>query len=213
MNCATGDFRHTFEDVNIPARGVPLAFSRTYDAASAAVEGPFGYGWHGSASMSIAVEGDAARITQENGSVVTFERQGDGTWSAPQRVLATLESRPNGEFAFTRYADHNTYLFSASGSLSSVSDPNGETTTYGYTDTRLTSMTDSSGRQVTFAYSGSQVTSIDFPRDRSLTLAYDAEGDLISTSEGETQWRFTSRRLAPLGDDDRPARPDASQHL
>ena len=52
-------------------------------------------------------------------------------------------------------------------------------------------MTDSSGRQVTFAYSGSQVTSIDFPRDRSLTLAYDAEGDLISTSEGETQWRFT----------------------
>ncbi|MEW6155330.1 MAG: LamG-like jellyroll fold domain-containing protein, partial [Actinomycetota bacterium] len=44
VNTATGNFWHTFTDLTIPGRGVPLRLQRTYNSDLAAVDGPFGKG-------------------------------------------------------------------------------------------------------------------------------------------------------------------------
>jgi hypothetical protein len=45
VNCATGTFWHTFNDLSVPGRGVPLSFARPYTSAAASVDGRLGYGW------------------------------------------------------------------------------------------------------------------------------------------------------------------------
>ncbi len=45
INCATGEFWHTFDDLAIPRRGVPLHFTHSYSSQQAAQNGTLGYGW------------------------------------------------------------------------------------------------------------------------------------------------------------------------
>lgn len=53
VNCASGDFWHTFVDAAIPGRGPALNLSRTYNSLSAATKGIFGYGWSSSYDMHL----------------------------------------------------------------------------------------------------------------------------------------------------------------
>ncbi|HLN15497.1 MAG TPA: LamG-like jellyroll fold domain-containing protein, partial [Acidimicrobiales bacterium] len=84
---ATGDFSQSETDLSVPGAGVPLAFTRTYDAvaaqgeaAASAASGPFGYGWTDNLAMSVAWNSvaDTATVTQENGSQVTFDYYAQG---------------------------------------------------------------------------------------------------------------------------------------
>src|SRR5262249_8216220 len=72
VNCATGNFWHTFTDLAIPGRGPALALQRTYNAQEASTDSPFGLGWNSSYTMSLAVAGvtGVITVTQENGSTV-----------------------------------------------------------------------------------------------------------------------------------------------
>lgn len=82
VNPATGDFYDTKTDLTIPGAGIPLTFSRTYDADAAqaaesttASAGPLGYGWSDNLGMSVSYNGGTglATVTQANGSQVPFQ--------------------------------------------------------------------------------------------------------------------------------------------
>ena len=82
VNPATGDFYDTETDLTIPGVGIPLTFSRTYDAEAAQAEvaatapaGPLGYGWTNSLGLSISYNSTAnqATVTQANGSEILFQ--------------------------------------------------------------------------------------------------------------------------------------------
>ena len=77
VNCATGEFWHTFTDFSVPGRGVPLNLTRTYVSAAAGTDGPFGFGWSDSYGMSLSTDaaGDVT-VTQEDGSTLTFTPNG-----------------------------------------------------------------------------------------------------------------------------------------
>ena len=99
VNDATGDFYDTFSDVTVPGAGIPMTFTRTYDAQAAqelagqsgAPPGDLGYGWFDNLGMSITDTpisqpvtlqdstgpqtfdpSDEATITRSNGSQISF---------------------------------------------------------------------------------------------------------------------------------------------
>jgi len=194
VNCATGVFWHEFTDASIPGLGIPLEFSRTYSSMNAATDGPLGFGWTDSYNMSLALDEEtgAATIHEEGGSEVTFPSNGEGGFTTPPRVLATLEANEDGTYTFSRYADHIRYVFSASGQLLSEADRNGNTTTLTYSGGLLQSVTDPSGRSLTFTYTGSRIHTITDPMGRTTTIAYDGSGNL-KEAVGPTgrKWSFT----------------------
>lgn len=194
VNCATGVFWHQFTDLSVPGRGVALNFSRTYSSSAAATDGPLGFGWTDSYNMSLATDasGDAI-ITQEDGSVITFQPNGSGGFTAPPRVLATLAENADGSFTLVRDKSQVQYNFSATGQLTSEVDLNGYQADLAYNGNgQLTTVTDSEGRTLTFTYSGSHIATVKDPMGRVWTYAYDGSGNLVSAADPMNRtWSFS----------------------
>lgn len=185
INCATGNFWHSFTDLTVPDRGLPLALARTYNSLDASTPGPFGYGWSSSYSMRLTFDssGDAT-VHQEDGATVTFSPNGSGQFTAPPRVIATLVQNGDGTYTFTRRAREK-FVFSSSGQLQSISDLDGDTNTLAYNGSgQLTSVSDAEGRQLTFAYgSNGDVSSVTDPAGRAVSYTYDSAGDLTKVTD------------------------------
>ena len=194
VNCATGVFWHTFTDLSVPGRGVPLDLTRTYESSRAGTDGPFGYGWSNSYGMSLATDPSGnVTITQEDGSTVTFSPDGSGGFTAPPYVLATLVQNSDGSYTFTRDRGQNSYGFSAAGRLTSETDLNGYATTLAYNAAgELATVTDPAGRTLAFTYAGPHVATVTGPLGRVYTYSYDASGDLVKVTDPLGRpWTFT----------------------
>ena len=150
VDLATGDFTESHTDISVPGAGVPLDFTRTYDAQSAQAEvtngsplPPLGYGWSDNLAMSVAYDSSTqtATVTEENGAQTTFNPYVSGTspaWctgvtnfcaSAP-RIEATLNHNTDGTWTYVRTTGSSaqeTLTFSSAGALTSVADAAGDT--------------------------------------------------------------------------------------
>ena len=148
VDTATGDFHETATDLSLPGAGVPLAFTRTYDAQAAQAEAaagspapPLGYGWSDNLGMSLAYNSSnqTATITEENGAQTAFTPYVSGTspaWcsgstnfcaTAP-RIEATLNQNSDGTWTYARATGgQETFTFSSAGALSSIADSAGDT--------------------------------------------------------------------------------------
>ena len=91
-------------------------------------------------------------------------RNTDGTWTLTQKMG-------------TRYN------FRADGTLGSIVDLNGNTTSCLYTASSLTSVTDPAGRALGLAYTGGLLTSVTDLEGRTWTLSYDGAGRLAQVSD------------------------------
>lgn len=64
INTYDGEFYHTFVDFALPARGAPVSFAHTYSSVvaqqdtAAGTHGPLGWGWTGSAGVSMTWDFD-----------------------------------------------------------------------------------------------------------------------------------------------------------
>ena len=189
----TGNFSHSFTDLAISGRGMPLNLSRTYAAQAAAQNGPFGYGWFSSYStVGLALDASSnAWVTQESGAAVPFIWSGTA-YQAPSRVFATLTKNGDGTYTFVRH-QRQTFVFSALGQLTAEHDLNGETTTLAYNGSgQLATVTDAAGRTLTFTDgSNGDVAQVTDPSGRTVRYGYDGNGNLTSVVgvRGET-WQF-----------------------
>ncbi len=185
VNCASGDFWHTFTDASVPGPGPALDLTRTYNSLAASSNGPFGYGWESTYTSSLTVNSDSSvTITEDDGSQVTAEPNGSGGYIAPSWADSTLSyNSTSSTWAFVRQAT-TTYTYNSTGQLTSIADPNGATTTLSYTSGKLTSVTDSTGRSLTFAYgTNGLVSSVTDPLSRTATYGYDGTGQLTSVTD------------------------------
>jgi len=175
VNCATGEFWHTFADLAVPGRGMALDFTRTYSSLGAGQSGPLGFGWTHSYNMSLAVDSASGNvtITEETGSQVTFTPTPSG-YQPPSRVIATLVKNADGSFTFTRW-DGEQFLFNAAGQLVQESDRNGYKTTLAYNSGgALGGVTDPAGRSLTFSYVGALLVSVTDVANRKVSFSYDS---------------------------------------
>jgi RHS repeat-associated protein len=194
VDSLTGRLSEVVTDMTVPGRGAELDLERTYDSSMASSLGPFGYGWTSSYAMSIGPDAtygpSVMDVTQENGSVVDFAKQPDGSWAPPSRVFASLVGNADGTWTFTRH-DGESFKFSSAGQLIAESDLNGDTTTLWYSGGKLATVTDPAGRALTFTYSGPLVTEVTDSSGRSVTYAYNSADDLtgVTDVDGGT-WQY-----------------------
>jgi RHS repeat-associated protein len=195
VDTATGYFGQTWTDLVTPGRGEPLDFTRTYTESiadpsgpngSAAVDGPFGFGWTFSYNLSATTDATTGNVTihQEDGSQVPFiDSSGTYTPSAP-RFDATLTASGTN-YVFTRRG-HDIFTFDkTTGRLTSEQDLAGAkasptyATTLAYdTSGHLHTITDPGGRVYTLTWTGNHITQLADSAGRVVTYAYDATSDL-----------------------------------
>jgi RHS repeat-associated protein len=197
VNTESGVFSHTFADLSVPGRGVPLGFSHSYNSFAAGSDSPLGFGWSEPYSMSLAVDGSGnVTVTQENGSQVVFTNSG-GTLTPPPRVIATLVKYGVGSYTFTRGA-REIFDFNASGQLVDLKDLNGYMTTLAYSAGQLATVTDPAGRKLSFTWVGSHITTVTDPLVRSVFFGYDGSGNLVDVTDvagGNTHFTYDPNHL------------------
>ncbi len=205
VDAEDGNMYHTFNDIQIPGRGLPLAFTRTYNSLAASTNGPLGYGWVDNLGANLAVSGSTAVLTEENGAQTTFTLNGS-TWSAPPRDIATLTHNGDGTWTVLRHAQQ-TLTFNSAGQLMSMSDLNGNTLTYSYSEGQLKAVTDEAGRRLTLGYSGGHLVTVTDPNvtpNRVVSFDYDQAGNLTDVTDvngRHTQFTYDgSHRMLTMKD-------------
>ncbi len=211
VNCATGDFSESQTDVLIGGRGVPLELTRAYSAQAAAVAssaGAFGYGWSGSFSDHLTIEGGGEKVTlvAGNGNTFAFTKVSGTTYAGPAWSQNSLSGSPEAGYTLT-CADQTELAFSGAGKLEIVTDRNGNETTLGYDEAgHLKTITDAAGRQLTYTYNGGgQVESVKDPMGHLVKYTYES-GNLASVTlpgQETPRWKFkydASHRITEMTD-------------
>ncbi|HZU13390.1 MAG TPA: RHS repeat-associated core domain-containing protein [Chloroflexota bacterium] len=198
VNMATGSFWHTFSDIAIPGRGLPLDLTHTYRSLLVSQDSPLGFGWTDSYNMFLSSNADGSiGVHEESGTVVTFASNGSG-YQAPSRVLGTLTTNSDGTLTFKRN-DQTSYVFSAptpstAGRLLKEIDRNGYTTSLSYNGSgQLTTVTDPAGRTLFFTYNAAnRIQSVADQSERQVSFGYDNNGNLTTATDTRNgTWYFT----------------------
>ncbi len=151
---------------------------------------PFGAGWMLDGLDQLVTSDSGALLVQSDGTMAYFS--GDSYTS------------PAGPFAFSSLTYSDSYYqlvgtdgtketFNSSGQLVSVTDNDGNITSYTYSSDRLYQITNPSHQTTTFSYNDSDlVATIEDFVERDTTLTYNGYGQLIQVTdpnpeEGETQ--------------------------
>ena len=195
VDTQSGNFFHSFSELTIPGRGPSLNLGLTYNSALASTNGPFGYGWSSTYTMSLTSSSGVVTVDQENGSEITFTQVSGAGYVAAPRVQATLVNNPGGTWTLTRQ-NGDSFTFNSSGQLTAETDRNGYTTSLAYSSGELSTVTDPAGRYFTFGYTGSLITSVTDSTSREVQFQYtDGHGNLneiIDARGGDTSLTYDS---------------------
>ncbi len=204
VHLLSGNLPLEWTDLTLPARGIPLAFTRVYNTIG---------GWTHNLREKLTLEND--------GSITWFDERGiswrflpdtaSGVWQPPPKQFQRIVSIAGGyEMRFKhglvrRYdtagrlvarEDPNGHQVSlqydGSGRLSLVTANAGQGFSFGYDALhRITSVTDTAGRAVSFGYEGTNITSAVDVLGHERTYTYDAFGRMHSRSDARGNlWRY-----------------------
>ena len=182
INTATGNYTYQHTDLTIPGRGLPFAFTRTYNSQSG-TPGPMGAGWTHSYMASLTQNADnSVSIVTPDGQSLIFDPVGGSYISRFNNVYSTLQSPSAGIFVLTT-KNQVSYRFSK-GQLMAVSDRNANTIQLTYSSGFLTAITDTVGRRlVVFSDPSGRITGIADPSGRSLQYQYDSAGNMVAFTD------------------------------
>jgi RHS repeat-associated protein len=181
VSSATGSFLAEEVDARLPAAGLPVVASRTYNSLDEST-GWLGKGWSTGFEASLVESGDGLVVTlrAEDGQRLRFDKQADGSYAGRPGVTASLSRDGQGWWTLTTRAQLRR-VFGPDGRLRSTFDRNDNEVAYGYdTQGRLTSITNDT-RAFTLGYgggAGTRIRSVTLPGGRS--VGYDYTGDLLT---------------------------------
>ena len=155
----TGEYSETLTDITLPARGLPLQVTQTYNSLNAGVDSGLGYGWWSPLFMSVSSDSSTGitSVTEEDGAQAQF-------WTSTlepvaPRTQAKLVHNSDGTWAFTRYAG-DTFTFNSAGQITKIADLTGDSLSFAYTSGQVTSVTTSAGRSLGIAWSSGHISAI-----------------------------------------------------
>ena len=72
----SGEFSETLTDISIPARGLPIQVTQTYNSLNAGTNSGLGYGWWSPLFMSVSSSPSTGitSVTEEDGAEAQFCR-------------------------------------------------------------------------------------------------------------------------------------------
>ena len=154
VDLATGDYYDTAVDLSFPYSGVPIQFTRTYDAQTAQnqvqnstpAREHLGYGWFDNLDMSVSLSGATATVTEANGAQITFQKytqgqSGEQSWcpsdqngtvycpTSPSFIATLSQNTTNNTWTYANdLKSPLTYNFNgvASATLASITDAQGD---------------------------------------------------------------------------------------
>ena len=187
VNTANGNYLYERTDISIATRGLPLDFSRAYNALQPEA-GPLGWGWTHGWNLRLAEQAadGSVVVTYGDGHAEKWNWTGSAYDGAPG-VHGVLVKNGDGTFDLTQ-KDQTVYRFSASGRLEWVQDRNANRTTLGYDDQgRLVSVTEPAGRALTLAYtspvSSTLISQVTDPLGRTVGYTYNVTGELTTATD------------------------------
>ena len=198
VNCATGDFWHSFDDLVVPGRGIALHLTHGYNSLVASQDGPLGFGWAESYNLFLSKDtGGIITMHTEGGAQIPFLPAGSG-YIAPGRVFSRLTV--NGDMTLTTTRKDRTQLIFAApavgtpGQLLREIDRNGYATSLTYASGKLSTVADPAGRSLSFFYNASgRIDHVIDPANRTVSFQYnDGVGNLTDAYDvANGHWHFT----------------------
>ena len=184
VNVVFGNYTYQYTDLAFPTLGEDFVFQRTYNSASSD-SGPLGIGWtHSYNILATQTTTNTVIIQREDGRKDLYTAIGGGNYLEPPGVYDTLRFVTD-HYELTR-KDQAVYTFNSDGTLTSLTDHNGNTTAFTYSGGNLVSLTEPTGRQVTFTYSGSFLNQLSDPDGRTVVFEY-SNNLLITVTDVTTQ--------------------------
>jgi RHS repeat-associated protein len=200
VHTAFGNYHYQHTDLNLPGRGLPLAFTRVLNVQDA-VAGPFGPGWTHSYNLTLTENGDGSVVIRRgDGRLESYDvLEGGGYRPRDPGVFGRLAKQADGRFMLTE-KNQTRLAFSAAGRLDFIGDRNGNRLGFAYDEAgKLATITDTVGRLVTLSYDGNGLlVGLTDPSGRSVTYGYDGDGRLVSDTDpngGVRQYRYDTEGL------------------
>ena len=158
------------------------------------INGAFGSGWGLTGLQKIVENEDGSLLLIDgDGSELLFELSDieSGTYESPLGDFSTLEKLQDGTFRRT-LTDQTVFNFNVRNQLALIRDRNNNEIQYVYNDAgQLIEWVDPVGLTTTFSYTNDRITSITDPAGRETQLEYDEAGDLIRiTDPDDTSRQF-----------------------
>ncbi len=181
VNSFSGSLFTKRTDLYIPGKGLSIDLTFCYNSSTTKVDLGYGPGWSMTYSMICKPDtGNTVIIRRADGRKDVYTKPGSA-YIAPVGIFDTLVQYQPGKFRLTSKYGINYFFDDATHHrLTSISDPNNNTITIGYTDSLATSITDASGRSVSLTYSNGHLTQIsdaNFSPTRTVTYTNDANGN------------------------------------
>lgn len=185
---SSGELMGSSLDLQVPGVGLDVAWRRTYRSKTGPASGPLGPGWDHSYNVQAVKHPDGSvTVSDGNGRSYTYsDPDADGKFTAHGLFR---EGSLNGQTFSLRHSNGLVWAFNAfnaataPGSISSVTDRNGNQIIFSYDAShRLDFLTDTLGRTLDLAYDGSdRITSVTDHAGRTVTYHY-ANGLLESVT-------------------------------
>ena len=158
-----------------------------------------GAGWTVSGVEKIIPASGGVILDEGDGAGLWFSGSG-GTYTSPAGDFSTLVLNSNG--TYTRTLTNGTVEnFASTGLETTVVDPNGLATTFGYSGNLLQTVTDPFNEAVTFTYSGGYLQSIKDSDNRLTTFTVSATGLTAVQYPDASTWSYgydSSQRLTSV---------------
>jgi RHS repeat-associated protein len=193
-------------DVNSPAPGMNLTFSRAYPTGVSQRYklGPLGRGWSSPIQLRLFQAADGKVTVRLNGVPVRqFQPDSRGGFFSMPGDYGVLSALGAGRFRIQE-SDGSVRVFRADGLLEYSEDSNQNRITMGYDASgRLASMTHSSGQVMQIAYNGAgRINTITDPVGRQTLFTYDAANEhllSVQAPDGTSeQYTYNAATTGPL---------------
>ena len=141
---------------------------------------------------------NAASINLNN-DVLTYIKLPDGSYSAPPGVTTTLTKPGNLYRLDERFGTR--FDFNANDKVQKITDIDGNTVTFNYTNNQLQTIDSSFGNSLTLGYYGSRISSVTDSTGRVVSFGYDANGDLTTYTDPENKvwgYGYSAHRMTTL---------------
>jgi RHS repeat-associated protein len=208
----TGDYTLSAQDLQIPTRSLPLAFSRSY-RRSRTVDGSLGLGWTSNLNMHLTYATyqyssstfyKEAVVLMADGMSWRFRENADGTFTSQSEADTTLLRKADGSYDLTPVLSRAKYHFDSSGSLLSMTDDYGNTLNWVYDGNgRLQQVADAtgSGRYLNVYYGADgRMSAVQDHTSRSVQFNY-TNGTLNSVVDPagrSTYYVYSTGRFGPV---------------